>query len=214
VLAACGATPHKKPTDGSIAGLVRDRESGEPVGMAQIVVGVAKATSSPEGLYAVDHLQPGRYSLVAQFAGQPVTIRNIDVHAGDATFVDIVFTLGNPDPIVIDFGDPAWGAIERYHPKRAEPELAVIEGNVSEIGTRERLPGAVVTATGGPRGETLQTVSDDRGRYHFDRVVPGTYVVSAYYSIGGRGQVELQRSVDVAATEGVIVPLWIETKKR
>ena len=182
--------------------------------MAQIEVGVIKATTSPEGLYAVDHLRPGRYSLIAQFAGQPVTIRNIDVRAGEATFVDITFTLGHPDPIVVDFGDPVWGAVARYHPKQAQPELAIIEGTVSEIGTRERLSGAVVTATGGPRGETLQTVSDDRGRYHFERVPPGTYVISAYYSIGGRGQVELQRSIDVAGAEGIIVPLWIETQKR
>ena len=55
-----------------------------------------------------------------------------------------------------------------------------------------------------------QTVSDNAGRYHFE-LAPGTYSISAYYSLGGRGQIEVRRSgIDVHAAEAVVVPLWVE----
>jgi hypothetical protein len=69
-----------------------------------------------------------------------------------------------------------------------------------------------VTATS---TDTLQTVSDDNGRYRFDNVLPGTYVVSAYYSVSGRAQIEVRRAgIVVHANDGVIVPLAIETAKQ
>ncbi len=61
----------------------------------------------------------------------------------------------------------------------------------------------------------LPAVTDDEGRYRFDDVEPGTYVVSAYYSIGGRAQFEIRRSdIAVAGGEAVIVPIWIEVAKQ
>lgn len=216
LLAACGGVTHPRPTEGSIGGLVRDRASGEPVGMAEIRVSGIETRSAPDGLYSIDHLKPGRYSLHARFAGQPITIRNIDVKAGDATFVDVTFTLGNPEPLDVDFGDPTQGAIKRYRPKQLSPSVALIDGTVSELETKMRIVGAVVTAEGpgGPQG-TLQTVTDDQGRYRFDGVTPGTYAVSAYYSIGGRGQIEVRRSdIEVAGAEHVEIPIWIELSKQ
>ena len=80
---------------------------------------------------------------------------------------------------------------------------------MNDTSTKERVPGAVVTAVT-LAGQTEQTVSDDDGRYRFD-LAPGTYAVSAYYSIGGRGQIEVRRSgIAVAGAEAVSVPLWIE----
>jgi hypothetical protein len=213
LLAACGAAQHPRATTGSLAGLARDHGSGEPVGMAslQLSSGV-RTTTDTAGLYAIDHLKPGRYSMIAKFAGQPVTIKNIDVQAGEATFVDITFTLGQPDPILVDYGDPTQGAITHYRPKR---DITLIEGVVSEMQTRERVEGAVVTAVGGPRDETLQTVTDRHGRYKFETVDPGTYVVSAYYNIGGRGQIEVRRAgIEVGRAQGVIVPIWVELTKQ
>jgi hypothetical protein len=213
LLAACGAAQRPRPTAGSIGGLVRDHGSGDPVGMAQLTLSSgATTTSAPDGLYAIDHVQPGRYTLVARFAGQPVTIRNIDVRAGEATFVDVTFTLGNPEPIVVDFGDPKQGQITRYKPRR---DITLIEGTVSEFGTHERVVGAVVTAEGGPRQDVLQTVTDAQGRYRFDGIEPGTYAVSAYYAITGRGQIEVRRSdIQVDRDEGVVVPIWVELSKQ
>jgi len=80
--------------------------------------------------------------------------------------------------------------------------------------TRERMIGAVVTAVG-PRGDVLQTVTDKQGRYRFDAVDPGVYVISAYYNIGGRGQIEVRRSgIAVEPEQGVIVPIWVELSKQ
>jgi hypothetical protein len=202
---------------GTIAGLARDHDSGDPIAHAEIRIrslgGEPRVTSSSDrGLYGIDQLIPGRYDLIAQFAGQPVEVRNIDVRSGETTTVDLVFTLDQPDPIRIDYADPKTAAIDRYKPRGLATSVAVIEGTVNDSATRLRVPGAVVTAIGGGApSRTEQTVSDEHGRYRFDAIVPGTYSVSAYYSIGGRGQIEVRRSgIAVAGAEAVVVPLWIE----
>lgn len=211
LLAACAARQAPRPSDGSIGGLARDQTSGEPVAMAELRLSNGVTTiSGKDGLYLIDHVKPGRYSLVATFAGQPVTINNIDVRAGDATFVDINFTLGNPEPFTVDYTDRPLGAITRYPTK---DQTSLIEGTVTELTTRERVVGAVVTAA--RSDDTLQTITDAQGRFRFDRVEPGTYAVSAYYSIGGRGQIEVRRSdIVVERAEGVIVPLSVELTKQ
>ncbi|HEU0031299.1 MAG TPA: carboxypeptidase-like regulatory domain-containing protein [Kofleriaceae bacterium] len=217
---ACGAAhpPRARPTTGGIAGLARDHDSGDPVAKAEIEVSGRMlsaprgATSSDRGLYDVDGLAPGRYTLTATFAGQPVQIDNIDVTAGSITMVDVVFTLGRPDPIRIDFANTAGNAIDRYRPKQLATTAAIIEGTVNDSATHQRVAGAVVTAVS-PATGTQQTVSDDQGRFRFE-TVPGEYSISAYYSVSGRGQIEVRRSgIVVAGAEAVVVPLWIETTK-
>jgi hypothetical protein len=220
VLAACGAAQHAGPNEGAIAGVARDHDSGDPVGKADIHVrvegvltGARATTSDSKGSYVIDHLRPGRYALSASFAGQPVNVEHIDVAGGKTVVVDLTFTLGRPDPITVDFGNAKEGAIERYHPAHHAADTGLIEGTVTDSGSRERVAGAVVTATCG--NDSLEAVTDDQGRYRFDRVQPGTYVVSTYYSIGGRGQIEIRRSdIAVAGGEGVIVPIWIEIAKQ
>jgi uncharacterized surface anchored protein len=219
VLAACGASQHPLPREGSIVGLARDHDSGDPVAHAELrlrlegdVHGRA-ATSSAQGAFAFDHLQPGRYSLSASFAGQPITVDKIDVARGKTVVVDVTFTLGQPDPVTVDFGNAKDGAIDRFHPTHHAVDTGLIEGTVTDSGSRDRIAGAVVTAT--RDGDALTAVTDDQGRYEFDAVEPGTYVVSAYYSVGGRGQIEIRRSdIAVAGGEGVIVPIWIESAKQ
>ncbi len=221
-LAACGAAQiAAHPTTGSIVGLARDHDSGDPVALADLRLRAQGsfaplvAHSASNGTYTFDHLEPGQYSLDATFAGQPVFVQNISVRVGNATFVDVVFTLGRPDPIHIDFGNWHDGEIEHYHPPRLGGQLAMIEGTISDTGSRDRVSGAVVTVSGGPNREVEQAVSDDAGRFKFDALAPGTYEVSAYYSISGRAQVEVRRSdVHVAGAEAAIVPLWIEIAKQ
>nr|MBA3818611.1 carboxypeptidase regulatory-like domain-containing protein [Deltaproteobacteria bacterium] len=160
-------------------------------------------------------LAPGRYTMRATFAGQPIDVTNIDVRAGEITLVDLVFTLGRPDPISIDHSVLLGSEIARYRPKQLTASQALIEGTVTDIGTRQRVPGAVVTAVhaSGP-ATTEHTVSDDQGRYRFEAMPPGTYSISAYYSVGGRGQIEVRRSgIEVAGAEAVSVPLWIEMQR-
>jgi hypothetical protein len=218
---ACGGVQHARPTTGSIAGLARDHESGDPIAKAQIRIrsqGQLESRlliSKPDGSYQLGGLAPGRYNLTALFAGQPIDVSNIDVHAGQPTIVDVTFTLGQPDPVHVDYGNPKEGEIDRFRPHNLAPEIGIIEGTVNDAGTRERVSGAVVTAIGGPGTTTFQTVSDDQGRYRFDAMMPGTYAVSAYYTIGGRGQIEVRRSdIAVAGAEAVFVPLWVELTKQ
>lgn len=219
VCAACGAPQHARPTRGAIAGLARDHDSGDPISKAEIRVRAqgemapVLVTTATDGTYHLDHLRPGTYSMDALFAGQPIDIENIDVHAGDTSVVDVTFTLGRPDPVHADYGNPKDGAIDHYRPPHLSPQRAVIEGTINDTGTRGRVVGAVVYAVS-QTGTALSTVSDDEGRYRFD-AYPGTYAVSAYYSLGGRGQIEVRRmGIEVSGAEAVIVPLWVELEKQ
>jgi Carboxypeptidase regulatory-like domain len=220
VVAACGSTQHAAPpvVEGSIAGLVRDHDSGDVVAKAQIHIrpqGQIKplvTITKPDGNYGMAHLAPGKYSLTASFGGQNVNVENIVVSVGAPTVVDVMFTLGQPDPNPVDFGDPKDSEIDRY--KHAH---ALIEGTISDRASHERVAGAVITVVGPGAGidvPTLQAVSDDQGRYRFDPVSPGVYIVSAYYSVEQHGQFEVRRSdIEVPEHEGVIVPLWVETER-
>src|SRR5687768_10170752 len=124
LLAACGAASHgpvSRPSTGVISGLARDHDSGDPVAKAEIRVRATgqfapfQTLTSDRGQYDIKNLKPGRYTLSALFAGQPVEVTNIDVRAGETTTVDVMFTLGRPEPIQIEFG--AKGAeIDRYKP--------------------------------------------------------------------------------------------------
>jgi len=224
ILAACGAATHGTAvrSEGSLAGIARDHDSGEPIAKAslhlreqgQMVATVA--ITARDGAFVLPHLAPGNYSLSADFAGQQVNVDHIVVKTGDPTVVDVVFDLGHPDPVTVDFGSAKDSEIDRYHP-RHHATTALIEGTVNDRASHTRVAGAVVTAIGpgtGPTAPTLQAVSDDQGRYRFDPVQPGVYIVSAYYSVGNRGQIEVRRSdIEVGAAQGVIVPLWVETEQ-
>jgi hypothetical protein len=207
------------PTTATLTGLARDHDSGDPVAHAEIHLrggGVdnLRAVTNDKGVYTVPELEPGSYQLTAEFAGQQIDVTAIDLKAGEATHVDLVFTLGHPDPVHIQYGDPKMSAIDRYRPTHISSQASIIEGTVNDVGTKERVAGAVVTVTNPSHNETTeQTVTDDDGRYRFD-VSPGTYDVSAYYSVGGHGQIEVRRGdIAVAGAEAVIVPLWVELTK-
>jgi mannose-6-phosphate isomerase-like protein (cupin superfamily) len=187
--------------------MTRDATSGENVGLVDIDVGARKTTSNKAGIYDIDHLPPGRYDLHATYAGKDVTVKNVVVDRGLATYIDIDFKLGEPGPITIDWASSRDDAIQRFPAK-----APYIEGTVADLRTRVRIAGAVVTATDG--FNTLQAITDDAGHYRFDGVPPGTYAVSAYYSMGGRGQIEVRRTgIEIKADDGVRVPLEIELGK-
>ena len=227
VVAGCSAGPRAAAppadvrvtkTTGAIIGLARDHDTGDPIALAEIrLAGKAMhhvhTTTNDTGHYMLERLPPGTYTLVAEFAGQPLEVHDIAVKANDLTHVDLVFTLGRPDPIRVSYVDPKKSQIDRYRPPHIPDGTAIIEGTVNDLQTHQRVTGAVVTVvTHGPAGpQTEMTVSDDDGRYRFENVTPGTYAVSAYYSISGRGQIEVRRGgIAVGGKEAVIVPLWIE----
>jgi hypothetical protein len=215
---ACGARgrPPKDPF-GAVGGIVVDAGTGDPVGMASITLHtesgktVGKAVSKTSGLYDLEKVTPGRYEIHAVFAGQPLRVRNVVIVAGRMNYIDLVFTLGSVEPLDVDYGDPRQAAITRFRPSSITAGTGLIEGTVSAFGTKERLVGVVVTATSNAMPAPQQVVSDDRGAYRFTELLPGAYTVSAYYAMGGRAQIEVQRnSIAVAAGDGVRVPLVIE----
>ena len=212
LLAACAArqAPRPTPTDGSIAGLARDQTSGEPVATAELRLSTrAVHDDLRQGRALPDRSRQTRPLLaVATFAGQPVTINNIDVDAGEATSSTSTSRSAIPNRSSSTTRDRPLGAITRYHDEGSAP---LIEGTVTELTTRDarRRRGRHRSVRS---DDTLQTITDEQGRFRFDRVEPGTYAVSAYYSIGGRGQIEVRRSdIVVERAEGVIVPLSVET---
>lgn len=218
IAAACGGpqVAGHRPALGAIAGLARDHDSGDVIAQAGVHVraqGEMRARdtrSGADGHYLVDHLAPGRYSLDASFAGQPIDVDDITVRAGDTTVVDLTFTLGRPDPVHVDFGNAREGAIDHYKPPKLAPTAGRIEGSVIDMATRDRVGGAVVMVTA-EGGGTRETVTDDQGRYRFDAMTPGVYAVSAYYAVEGHGQIEVRRSqIQVAGGTAVVVPLWVE----
>ncbi len=208
LLVACGASHHPKPVKlGAITGLVRDATSSVSLAQVDVELGDKSTASSAAGVYLFDNLPPGQYTLHSRYASQPITVEHIQVDPGTATYVDIAFTLGDLAPIVIDWARTRGDEIQQF--KALVPR---IEGTVGDSNTRTRVAGAVVTAALGE--QTLQTITDDDGRYRFDNVDPGSYAISAYYSIGGRAQIEVRRSDVVVKTGGgVYVPLWIELTK-
>jgi mannose-6-phosphate isomerase-like protein (cupin superfamily) len=207
------------PRTGAVVGLARDHDSGEALAKAEIRLRAPGeftprlALSGGDGRYALDRLPPGTYDLTALFAGQPLEVVAVEVRPGATTTVDLTFTLGRPDPIHTSFGDPREGAIDRYRPRGQAATIGRIEGIVGDTSSRARIGGAVVTVIGpGTPPPTYQMITDDAGRYAFEALPPARYTVSAYYSVDGRGQIEVRRSeVEVGGGDAVIVPLWIET---
>jgi hypothetical protein len=221
VAAAChasGGPRRPAPTTGAILGLVRDRATGEPIRNAEIslrrdgdLARLANTSTTNDGVYDFDNLVPGRYSVMAYFAGDAVEVENIQVHAGRVAPVDVAFELGRSEPIVVDYGNAKDGAIDRYTLHGASAASGVIEGTVTDATTRERVAGAVVTALASGVIDAQQAVTDDHGRFVFPVVEPGVYAVSAYYTIARRGRIEvLRNNVDVKGGEAVVVPLWVE----
>jgi hypothetical protein len=64
------------------------------------------------------------------------------------------------------------------HPASAQDYRARVQGTVADV-SQGALPGAVVTLTNAATGVATTRVTDTNGRYLFDFVDPGTYVVQA-----------------------------------
>lgn len=225
--AACrgGATvAPSPPLEGGISGLVRELGTGDPVAMAKVEVfdqalgalaapAVDARLSDQRGLYFFNSLPEATYRVRAEFAGSVVEMTDVPVVRGRMVSVDLPFSLGAVEPLLLSYGNARDGAIDRYRPRHAPADRGLIEGTVSDAGTRERVVGAVVTVTPTGTVDARQEVTDDQGRFLFRDLPPATYTVSAYYSVGGRAQIEVQRNgVLVVPAEAVVAPMWIEVE--
>jgi len=218
-LAACHAPHPPAPTTGAIAGLVLDQRSGQPLGMASVAIareGQLAPTvdkTGNDGAFLFPRLTPGRYDVTASYAGVVVQIAGVRVTAGRTTEVDARLLLGVPGTSHVDFGDSHEGDVLRFHPPHADPARGLLVGTVTDVATRERIVGTVVTATSPALPQAIQVITDDHGRFRFPDLPPGKYAVSAYYTVAHHATIEVKHEVEVHGGEGVSVPLFIETEQ-
>ena len=79
-------------TTGSIIGKLTDKEyNNEPLAFANVIIkGTTKGTTSDfDGLYSIEHLEPGTYTLHFSFVGYETQEINVNVIAGKITEVNV-----------------------------------------------------------------------------------------------------------------------------
>ncbi len=219
VLALVLGCSHPRPSGpaprGMIAGVVRDSLSG--AGIAEAVITLRRPgelapvseRTTGDGTYMIPDLPAGTYQVTAYVAARLVGERAAEVRGGEVIGLD--FAVAPPGLDVPDPSAPGAPTLWRFRPAGADPDRGVIEGTVADALRQRRVADAVVSVTRTGTIDTVQTITDDRGRFRVE-LPPGTYEVSAYYTVLQRGQLEIKRSqVELAGGETVIVPLWLET---
>lgn len=204
---------HAVPTTGDITGLAWDQDSGNALAGVKVEIASRSGMSAPGGLFDVDKIPPGTYTLKGTFRGQTSLDKDLVIKAGDTTFAKLPFKLAHEDLKVVVEEPARLSEITRYHPANVGPTGAQIEGVVIDTLSHKTVEGAVINIVAADKS-TQQMVSDEHGHYKFENVAPGTYAISAYYSVTSRGQIEVRRSdIPVAGGEAVVVPLLVELEK-
>ncbi len=226
IAASCGHSAPARPTGpaaatgtGGIAGIVRDRDSAEPVSFVTVRAlgdghGKASTATNGGGGFVLEGLPPGRYTVTANWSGSEVTQDKVLVVAGRTTKVDLRLPL---EPASHPVAALAPGVEVNLRPD--VPSVAVggarggIRGLVRDKLTSELLVGAVVSAiTPGVRDAVLSMV-DDEGRFRMHALPPGLYTLSAYYQVIGRGAIEIRRTnVRVVAGEITVIDLDLDAQ--
>jgi hypothetical protein len=220
LLAACHAREPARPavTTGAIAGIVRDSVTGEPypavlAAHGQDSLEAHGARVGDDGVYRIADLPPGIYDLAVELeiAGTSMQFTGIPVVAGLTTGFDVPVDPAHVEMPPQPFARVESDAIVRFTPDDLDPSVGRLQGVVTDVVTRERAVAVVVFATSPAVSEALTTVSDDAGHFEIGDVPPGTYELSAYYTVPRRGQIEVKRSgVEVAAGSAVHVPIYVE----
>jgi hypothetical protein len=142
----------------SVQGVVRD-SSGVPLAGAEVVVGPRKGTTSPQGLFRIDSLRPGQYSITVRLVGfHPVRSR-VAVVAAEPTQVEYFLVRA---PLVL----PTMIVTARR---------SGIYGSVGDTAYRAAV-GARVQIGNGAEART-----DTMGRFAFPDLRDGQYMVSVSF---------------------------------
>lgn len=101
-LLAAGPSPAWAQDTGSLAGVIVDGETGDPLPGANVTIqGTTTGTATDlNGRYTIPNLDPGAYDVVFSFIGfQQKTVTGVEVQAGQATKLDITL---NPQSEQLD----------------------------------------------------------------------------------------------------------------
>ena len=242
-LAACGAGPgapaatQPAATAGTLTGLIRNANTGEPLATTRVaalrepdnalpttpedprvatverdlVHADLQTQSAADGVYALS-LPIGTYRVIASFQGKQLELDHVAILGGRTRSLDISIDLTTTAPQVVDVRALGPAPPQRF--RRARPSShGVIEGTVTDVGTTERVPGAVVVATSPVTEHTLHTVSDEVGRFELEDLSPGMYTLSIYYHVVHRGNIEVRQSnIEVAAAETTVVEMVLDSR--
>ena len=146
---------------GSIAGMVTDADTGEPLAGARVTAHLPDdhhffrmVFTGDDGTYLIDELVPGEYTVSFQKQGYQ-----------DGEY---------PDPVAVD-GDDITGIDFAMSPL----VFGGISGTVTDAGTGEPIQWALVTAIGGDHPHHYRwAVTDENGEYEM-QLLSGTYHVEA-----------------------------------
>lgn len=192
------------PGSATLEGVVIDVASDRPVSLAGVRVYndggelVGEATTDSAGRYRIPNLAPGSYRVVVEFSSLRAEARGVTLLADRST----------PLRMQLSSHAPA-SAGERESRVDHGAALGAIEGVVLDGVRGEPLGGATIEVSSPSIGDPLFTIADERGRFRVPGLAPGTYLVSVYYSLIDKGNIEIRRS-GVAVERGKATRLTLE----
>ncbi|MBZ5580820.1 MAG: carboxypeptidase-like regulatory domain-containing protein [Acidobacteriia bacterium] len=180
---AAQENPQEPPRTGSVAGIVSDGKSGDPVPKAVVILrreeaGGIAAVAGPDGKFALRDVEPGAYVLAVHRDGYVASgegPQTVVVQAGQTTDGQLkLLRTGAISGRILDAdGDPVSGVNIAVSPARAR--------------SGSQFPGGYAT-------------TNDRGEYRVFYLAPGEYRISATYAPrNGLDGVRVQRPPGAAS---------------
>jgi hypothetical protein len=218
LFAACGpatatdtATPAAPSLDqvessagnGTLEGVVIDVATDRPVSFADVSVYVedtgelaGETTSDQAGRYKVPNLPPGSYRVIVKFSNLSSEARGVSLFAD------------KPTPLKVELSSDAGSAPLESRGDNGS-SLGSIEGVVLDGVRGEPLGGATVEVSSKKLVDPLFTIADEGGKFQVAGLAADTYVVSVYYSLVDKGNIEVRRS-GVVVESGIATRLTLE----
>lgn len=160
-----------EPALGSVEGQVTD-SVGNPVAGAKVSIDGISTVADGEGNFSFIGLYPGDYTVTASAEGETAEVPVI-VYENFTTYVTIALPL---EPVAV----PEVGEIQQ--PTIEVPEETGKGSIIGYVKTGEvpssPVSGATVTLSKGSRVDFKSTVSDISGRFVFENLEPGDYIIT------------------------------------